>query len=98
MSVVRTTEPTRERILAAAEELVATHASTGSASAKSHACPGESNVGLQHHFKDRYGVVRSRMPRSDRPPVRAQPSDDRHDARACALAGRLRLRHRERVT
>jgi len=56
----RTTEPTRERILAAAEELFATHGVDGVSLREITRVSGTRNtVGLQYHFKDRNGVLRA---------------------------------------
>jgi AcrR family transcriptional regulator len=56
----RTTEPTRERILAAAEQLLATHGVDGVSLREITRASGTRNtVGLQYHFKDRNGVVRA---------------------------------------
>ena len=56
----RTTEPTRERILAAAEELFAVHGVDGVSLREIPRVSGTRNtVGLQYHFKDRNGVVRA---------------------------------------
>ena len=56
----RTTEPTRERILAAAEKLFATHGVDGVSLREITRVSGTRNtVGLQYHFKDRNGVLRA---------------------------------------
>ena len=56
----RTTEPTRERILAAAEELFAAHGVDGVSLREITRVSGTRNtVGLQYHFKDRNGVLRA---------------------------------------
>jgi len=56
----RTNEPTRERILAAAEELFATHGVDGVSLREVTRASGTRNtVGLQYHFKDRSGVLRA---------------------------------------
>jgi AcrR family transcriptional regulator len=57
-TVNRTLEPTRERILAAAEELFARHGVEGvSLREVTRASGTRNNVGLQYHFKDRNGVL-----------------------------------------
>ncbi len=56
----RTTEPTRERILSAAEELFAAHGVDGVSLREITRASGTRNtVGLQYHFKDRNGVLRA---------------------------------------
>jgi AcrR family transcriptional regulator len=56
----RPIEPTRERILAAAEQLLATHGVDGVSLREITRASGTRNtVGLQYHFKDRNGVVRA---------------------------------------
>jgi AcrR family transcriptional regulator len=57
-TVNRTVEPTRERILAAAEKLFARHGVEGvSLREITRASGTRNNVGLQYHFKDRSGVL-----------------------------------------
>jgi AcrR family transcriptional regulator len=59
-SVSRSSEPTRDRILAAAEELFAVHGVDGVSLREITRASGTRNtVGLQYHFKDRDGVVRA---------------------------------------
>ncbi len=59
-SVDRTAEPTRERILGAAEVLFAGRGIDGvSLREITRASGTKNNVGLQYHFKDRDGVVRA---------------------------------------
>jgi AcrR family transcriptional regulator len=56
----RPTEPTRERILSAAEELFAAHGVDGVSLREITRASGTRNtVGLQYHFKDRNGVLRA---------------------------------------
>jgi AcrR family transcriptional regulator len=58
--VDRTTEPTRARILAAAEKLFAAHGVDGVSLREITRVSGTRNtVGLQYHFKDRNGVLRA---------------------------------------
>jgi AcrR family transcriptional regulator len=57
-TVNRTLEPTRERLLAAAEELFARHGVEGVSLREITRASGTRNtVGLQYHFKDRAGVL-----------------------------------------
>ncbi|MGH9006101.1 MAG: TetR/AcrR family transcriptional regulator [Acidimicrobiales bacterium] len=59
-TAARTTEPTRERLLTAAEELFAAHGVGGVSLREITRASGTRNtVGLQYHFKDRNGVVRA---------------------------------------
>jgi AcrR family transcriptional regulator len=56
----RPTEPTRERILSAAEALFAAHGVDGVSLREITRASGTRNtVGLQYHFKDRDGVLRA---------------------------------------
>jgi AcrR family transcriptional regulator len=57
-TATRATEPTRERILAAAEQLFAAHGVEGVSLREITRASGTRNtVGLQYHFKDRKGVL-----------------------------------------
>ena len=60
MATVAWTEPTRERLLGAAEQLLASRGVEGASLREITRASGTRNtVGLQYHFKDRAGVVRA---------------------------------------